>query len=160
MAYAFAGYFRLRHAMRPFFHRLLACTIPLSILASGQAHGQQGAESATPDLGGSLLQLGLGFLVVLAVLFASLWLLKRLTSPQGRTPGLMRVISSLAVGPRERVVLMEVGDQWLLVGVGPGHISKIGELPRQALTPGTDVSTPDFSAWLKRALERRPGKDA
>lgn len=145
-------------AMRPFPRYSFAFTAPLVLLLPGLARGQQTTENGPPDLGGSLLQLGMGFLMVLALLFASLWLLKRLTSPRGQTPGLMRIVSSLAVGPRERVVLMEVGEQWLLVGVGPGHISKIGELPRQTLAPAASAPiAPDFSAWLKHALERQPG---
>ena len=144
----------------------LTTSVGLAVLLPQISLAQQGESTppppaTSPDLGGSLLQLGFGFAAVLALLFASLWLLKRLSAPRGQAGGLMKVISSLAVGPRERVVLMEVGDQWLLVGVGPGHISKLGELPRQALPPATgNPAAPEFAAWLKRAIERRPGQGA
>lgn len=73
----------------------------LSGLAPAWAFGQQAetTAAASPDLGGSLLQLGFGFVAVLAVLFASLWLLKRMTSPKGQSAHLMKVVSTLAVGP-------------------------------------------------------------
>ncbi|RTL57777.1 MAG: flagellar biosynthetic protein FliO [Rhodocyclaceae bacterium] len=130
----------------------------LALFAPGLALAQQEPAGASPDLGASLAQLGVGFALVVALLFGCLWLLKRITSPQGRSTGLMKVVSSLAIGPRERVVLMEVGDQWLLVGVGPGHISKLGEIPRQALPDSPANPAPEFSAWLKRAMEHRLGK--
>jgi len=135
---------------------LLAGLVP--VLAFGQ-QAEQATTTSSTDLSGSFVQLGFGFVIVLALLFASLWLLKRLTSPGGQAGGLMKIVSSLTVGPRERVILMEVGDQWLLVGVGPGHITKLGELPKQALpaTPNSP-STSDFSVWLKKAIERRPGQ--
>lgn len=135
----------------------------LSGLAPVLAFGQQAETTAatSPDLGGSLLQLGFGFVVVLAVLFASLWLLKRMTSPKGQSAHLMKIVSTLAVGPRERVVLMEVGELWLVLGVGPGHMTKLGEVPRQSLPPAPSVgTTPDFPAWLKRALDNRTGRGA
>lgn len=132
-------------------HLVLFTFSLLPILARGQQ------TTASPDIGSNLLQLGFGFITVLALLFVSLWLLKRLTAPRGQTTGLMRVVSSLAVGPRERVLLMEVGEQWLLIGVGPGHITKLGDLPRQALPPSSpEHGMPDFALWLKKALERRP----
>lgn len=112
-----------------------------------------------PDMGSSLLQLVLGFALVLAMLFGCLWLLKRLSAPRGSTAGAIRVISGAAVGPRERVVIVEIADQWLVLGVAPGQVSKLHELPKGS-TPGstpavTEANTPDFAAWLKRTLERR-----
>lgn len=116
--------------------------------------------SPSADLGGSLLQLGLGFIAVMAVLFGCLWLLKRLNAPMGRAGGLMKVITTLPLGTRERAVLIEVGGQWLLIGMGPSYMVKLAELPRQDLpaTP-TAQAMPDFSAWLKRALERNKSSD-
>ena len=34
-----------------------------------------------------------------------------------------KVHASLAVGPRERVVLVEMANEWLLLGVAPGRVS-------------------------------------
>ncbi|GAB2182528.1 flagellar biosynthetic protein FliO [Denitratisoma sp. agr-D3] len=138
------------------------CASPLLLLPLlARAQQAETPAASSPELGTSLLQLGFGFIVVLALLFASLWLLKRLTAPKGQASHLMKVISTLAVGPRERVVLMEAGEQWLVLGVAPGRVTKLGEMPRQALpavTAGTTV--PDFSAWLKRALDKRSGGGA
>jgi flagellar protein FliO/FliZ len=116
--------------------------------------------SPSSDLSGSLIQLGFGFTVVMAVLFGCLWLLKRLSAPHGRSGGLMKVITTLPLGTRERAVLIEVGGQWLLIGMGPSYMVKLAELPRQDLPPAPQgPAVPDFSAWLKRALERKKGSD-
>lgn len=146
-------------AFLPTPRRPAALATGLALLASPcWAMAQQEPAATNPDLGASLMQLGVGFALVLALLFGCLWLLKRITSPQGRSAGLMKVVSSLAIGPRERVVLVEVGEQWLLVGVAPGHISKLGDMPRQALSTAPAAPAPEFSVWLKRAMEHRLGK--
>lgn len=93
------------------------------------AHAQSAVPPAT-DLGGSIMQLVLGLAVVIALLFASLWLLKRLSAPRGQAAGLLRVVAGTAVGPRERVVIVEVGGTWMVLGVAPGQVSALAEIPK------------------------------
>lgn len=118
-------------------------------------------DAAVPDAGGSIGQMLLGLAAVLAMLVGSLWLLKRLTLPRGPSAGLMRVVAGTVVGPRERVVLLEVGSSWLVLGVAPGAVSMLAEVPRQDMPPGpTGETGKDFAHWLKRITERRHGPQA
>ncbi|OHC69110.1 MAG: flagellar biosynthetic protein FliO [Rhodocyclales bacterium GWA2_65_20] len=111
-----------------------------------------------PDAGGSIVQMLLGLAVVLAMLVGSLWLLKRLTLPRGPTSGLMRVVAGTPVGPRERVVLLEIGSTWLVLGVAQGEVSMLAEVPRQDLpaAPAGDVGK-DFASWLRQITDRHHG---
>ncbi len=110
-----------------------------------------------PNLGGSLLQMFLGLGVVLAFLVGGLWLLKQLTQRRGENSRLMRVVAGTAVGTRERVVIVEVGSTWLVLGVAPGRVSALAEIPRQPLPPGSEARPAgvDFPDWL-RNLTGRP----
>jgi flagellar protein FliO/FliZ len=85
---------------------------------------------------GSLLRLLVGLVVVLATLFALAWLVRRTGAVSAGRGGLVRVLASAAVGQRERVVLVEVGDQQLLVGVAPGSVRTLMEFA----TPVADGS--------------------
>jgi len=119
------------------------------------------AQTAAPgqDLGASVVQMILGLAVVLALLFASLWLLKRLSTPRGTAAGLLRVVAGTAVGARERVVVVEVGNTWLVLGVAPGRVSALAEVPRTALPPDASAPAPmDFAGRLKSLLERRDAR--
>ncbi len=98
--------------------------------------------------------MALGFGIILALLFGTLWLLKRISSPHGFQANLLRVIGSTAVGPRERVVIVEVGDRWLVLGVAPGRVSALHELPRQA-APAAPSGGDDFASRIRRGLEKR-----
>ena len=120
------------------------------------------AESAAvPDAGGSVVQMLLGLMAVLAMLVGSLWLLKRLTVPRGPTSGLMKVVAGTAVGPRERVVLLEIGSTWLVLGVAAGEVSMLAEMSRQDLpaAPKSEAGK-DFANWLKQITDRRHGSQA
>ncbi|WP_284155485.1 flagellar biosynthetic protein FliO [Sulfuricystis multivorans] len=124
--------------------------IPLARAAEG------GAVSSAPDLGASALSMFFGLIVVLALLIGALWLMKRLGQPHGAAAGLMRVVAGVAVGPRERVVILELGNSWLVLGVAPGQVTTLAEIPRQELPPGVALSTAgEFPDWLKRMVHRR-----
>ncbi|MFN6960925.1 MAG: flagellar biosynthetic protein FliO [Rhodocyclaceae bacterium] len=115
--------------------------------------------AAAPDLGSSALSMILGLLVVLALLVGALWLMKRLSQPHGAAAGLMRVIAGVAVGPRERVVILELGNSWLVLGVAPGQVNALAEIPRQELPSNAQLpAAGEFPAWLQRIVENRGKK--
>lgn len=114
--------------------------------------------AATPiEAGSSLLQVILSLVVVVLLLLGTLYLLKRLSAPRGAGAGLLRVIAGAAVGTRERVVVVEVGDTWLVLGVAPGSVTALHQLPRRDVpeTNLTGSGGKDFSGWLKQVMERR-----
>lgn len=101
--------------------------------------------------------LGLG--VVVALLLASLWLIKRLSAPRGPAAGL-KVLGGVAIGSRERLVLVEVGDKVLVLGVTANNINTLhttdaGSLALTTPTGSSERREPEFAGWLKRSLERR-----
>ena len=99
--------------------------------------------------------MGLGLLGVLALLVGSLWLLKKLTAQRGGAAGLMRVVAATAIGGRERVVIVEVGSTWLVLGVAPGRVSALAEIPRQTLSEAPPSPAPRaMPQWLQRVLHR------
>jgi flagellar protein FliO/FliZ len=116
------------------------------------------AESSAPigELGGHLVQAILGLAVVLAVLIVGLKLIKRLSHSGTAVAGQLRVLGGAAVGPRERVVLVEIGETWLVLGVAPGRVNSLHALPRRD-TAVPSIRPPaggDFQSWLARLMER------
>jgi len=65
-----------------------------------------------------LLALG----IVLALIAGMAWLLRRLAPGQIGRAGDLRVVSAVAVSAKERVVLVDVGDTRLVLGVAPGQV--------------------------------------
>jgi flagellar protein FliO/FliZ len=65
-------------------------------------------------------------------------------------------VGGIAVGSRERVLLLEVGEHWLVVGVAPGSVTGIATLPRGELPDGPQTSAPDFARVLARLKGGHP----
>jgi len=120
----------------------------LLLLASSAAlHAADAAAPAPPPSGaGAVIQM-LGALgVVLAALFAVLWLLRRISGGKLAGPAPIRTVGGIAVGSRERVLLLEIGDHWLVVGVAPGSVTGIATLPRGELQQDSAQPAPPISA--------------
>ncbi len=130
--------------------------LPLSILAALPELAIAEGNAPPPDMGGGVLQMLLSLMVVILLLFGSLYLIKRLSVTRGATAGLLRVIAGTALGARERVIILEIGDTWLVLGVTPGRITPLHQLPRQALTPTAETTEParNFASRLKHLMER------
>jgi len=86
------------------------------------------------------LQAVAGLALVLAVIGGAAWLMQRVQkfAPSRGSPLSLR--GTLAVGPRERVVLVELEQTWLVLGVAPGRVNALHTLPKGTLpqaTPGS-----------------------
>ena len=109
---------------------------------------------------GSLIQVILALLVVLAAIGASAWLLRRYGPTQMGPNGALRVLGGVMIGQRERLMLVEVGETWLIVGVAPGRVTAVHSMPRPAQSEQqvqAMVQQPGFADWLKTAWQKRGG---
>jgi len=107
---------------------------------------------------GSVLQVILSLILVLAAVFVVGWILKRINLPQQGAGNALKVISGIAVGQRERIVLVEVNDTWLVVGVAPGQVNALHTMPKGVLPSASNPTAGDdnkFQGWLKQMMEKR-----
>lgn len=98
------------------------------LLAWGGA--ARAAELAPPGLGGAgVAQMLLGLGLVLALILGAAWLLRRFAPLRGIGGEVIRLRGGLALGARERLVLVEVDNVRLLVGVAPGRVQTLYVFP-------------------------------
>ena len=108
-------------------------------------------EPATaPGLSGGLVQATLGLAVVLALIWGAGRIVRRVAPGTATTGSAIRVVAAQSVGPRERVVLIEVGEHWLLVGVAPGQVNALQALPK-GTAPAAAAPSTGFGRLLNRA---------
>ncbi|MDR3299028.1 MAG: flagellar biosynthetic protein FliO [Candidatus Accumulibacter sp.] len=120
------------------------------------AAAQTGAIPETPAVpGGAMLQMLFGLALIVGLLFLGAYLLRRFNGGGtfGNT-GPLRVVGRLALSPRERIVLIEVGDSWIVVGIVPGQIETLHTLPKGELPVGKETEN-RFGLWLKHVAERK-----
>ncbi|WP_018229918.1 flagellar biosynthetic protein FliO [Methyloversatilis universalis] len=134
----------------------LSASILLALVAL-PLQAAEPAAAAAPVSGAAAVVQMLGALgLVLAVLLGAMWLLRRLSGSKLAGPAPIRTVGGIAVGSRERVLLLEVGEHWLVVGVAPGSVTGIATLPRGELPEGPQASAPDFASVLARLKGGRP----
>jgi flagellar protein FliO/FliZ len=131
-----------------------ACPLALALFAGSSL--AQTAAAETPGLSASLLlQTVLALLLVIGILFLAAYLLRRLNGGRGfGSTGPLRVVGGLMIGTRERIVLVEIADTWIVVGLVPGQIRTLHTLPKGELQPAGDGER-HFAQWLKQLTERR-----
>lgn len=100
----------------------------------------------------AILQLLVGLLFVIALIFLLAWIARRSLGVT-QTGRHMRVITGLPLGAREKVVLVEVGKEQMLLGVAPGRVNLITRFEE----PVVDSAEPEgaFGQRLVEALQRR-----
>lgn len=97
----------------------------------------------------------LSFVLVIALIPAALWLLRR--TPMGiaaQGNQYLRTVSTMTLSNTQRIVTVEVGTgedrQWLVLGVTPQSITTLHQMPPQAEAPAAPAAVPAFGDLLAR----------
>lgn len=98
-------------------------------------------------------QLLAGLVLVLLVFMGLAWLVRRSGVAGGFSQQGLKVIATLPLSTRERVVLIQAGSQQLLLGVAPGRVNLLQSFD-QPLIAVPAAANPTFSQWLQRAKAR------
>lgn len=136
-------------------------TLPLSVAAraAGAAAFAAPTQISAPSAGFSVMRMVFALILVLAAVYAAAALLRRMRvlGPAGTAE--LQVVSQVALGARERAVLLRAGSQQLLVGVAPGSVRLLCTLaepvapPAEPETAGA-AAKPNFRELLRRSLGR------
>lgn len=120
---------------------------PVKKLIDGASDGK-----LTPDI--NPMEIITALFVVILGIIAVAWLLRRFGSMHSPMGGSIRVMGGISMGTRERIVLLQVGEEQLLVGVAPGRIQTLHvlEKPISDLNPQAQ-SISSFADRFKVALQ-------
>lgn len=134
---------------------------PFNILAADKTAPVGAAPLADPTATGNLLQVSLSLVVVLVLIAATAWLLRRYIQTPTAAQGFLKVLGGVSLGPRERAVLLQVGDKQLLIGVAPGQIHMLHALEQPLIITAREVAiSGTFAERLVQAVRQNatPGK--
>jgi len=105
-----------------------------------------------PINAGSIMQLLAGLILVVGLILLLGWLVRRYSGLPGQNKAL-RVIASLPLSPREKLVLVQAGEQQLLLGVAPGRVNLLQSYDQPLIEPG--VAMGEFASRLQQAMSRK-----
>ncbi|WP_095127768.1 flagellar biosynthetic protein FliO [Pseudomonas sp. Irchel s3h14] len=133
--------------------------LPFSVMAAEPVAtaASAAAPAVSSGVAGQLTQLVFGLLLVLGLIFFLAWLLRRVqqAGPAGKGQ-VIELIGSRALGPRDRLMLVQVGNEQILLGLSPGTITALHVLKEPVQVPsGTEKATPEFAQRLMELM----GKD-
>ena len=132
----------------------LLLALPLSALAA-EPVAQVAAAPAVGSVGGQLTQLVLGLLLVIGLIFLLAWLMRRVQRIGPGNGQVIELVGSRALGPRDRLVLVQVGEEQILLGLTPGRITPLHVLKTPVNVDQSKPATPEFAQRLMELL----GKD-
>lgn len=102
-----------------------------------------------PTLSGSIVSMLLSLIVVIAIIVLCAGLLKKTNLAMGKSKG-MSVVSILPIGTREKLVVVEVADKQLLLGVTSQNVSLIKELDEKLSMPSQASFGDSFQQIIKQ----------
>ena len=101
----------------------------------------------------NILNLILGLGLVVGLILGLAWLLRRLGHFQAGSDSRLRIIGGLSLGGRERLILVQVDNKRLLLGVTPGNIQSLCELGESPQND-TETNTHQFQQKLDENLRK------
>ena len=94
----------------------------------------------------------MGFILLL--IFALAWMMKKMQVAQNSQNGLINIVSAISVGQRDRIALIQVGEEQILVGLTPGKIEKLHELKQPLTLPQVNPAAQNFSEKFQQLMAR------
>ncbi|MCP5245823.1 MAG: flagellar biosynthetic protein FliO [Burkholderiales bacterium] len=95
--------------------------------------------------------------LVLVIIIAIAWMLKRFAIIPTTATGPIKIVSAASVGQRERVVIVEIEDTWLVLGVAPGKVNTLHSMEKSASISSDKtlkIAGGQFSEALNKSIEK------
>ena len=139
---------------------LIAAALVCSLVSCFAFAAGPGADATPVELpqpfavGSNFIGITLNLLLVLAAIVVLAWVFKRAQGVGRPAAGRLKVAATLPLGPRDRILLLEVGDEQILVGASSAGLRTLHVLEQplddSAVTPAADDES--FRARLSRAM--------
>lgn len=128
---------------------------PLTALAAEPQVAVTPVLANSGSVSSQLGQMLLGLLLVIGLIFMLAWLLRRVQQIGPRSNQVIKLLANQALGPRERLVLVQVGNEQVLLGLSAGRITPLHVMKEPVHLADAEPATPEFAQRLMELL----GKD-
>lgn len=137
---------------------LLAAINPVAVHAAEKAQGLSPVGLSAEVMGsGFLTQSATALFIVLVSVIGFAWMMRRFGRLQSSAKGALQMIDGMALSTRERIVLVQVGDTQILLGVAPGRVETVHVLDKPVQAEGRREMSGNFAARLKEVLGKEQG---
>lgn len=110
---------------------------------------------ATAVSGENILSMVLSLILILAIILLLAWGARRFGGMAFKGSHALKILTGISMGARERIVLVQVGEQQLLLGISPGRIQTLHVLDKPiSLDAGGEPVASAFANRLKSILNK------
>ncbi|MCP5093002.1 MAG: flagellar biosynthetic protein FliO [Gammaproteobacteria bacterium] len=103
--------------------------------------------------GGDILGMGVSMFIVIAVIVVLGWLYSRSRFNGGGSSDVINVVATRALGPKERLLVVEVADQQLLVGMTASGVQTLHVFEKPVCIATKAAQPAGFANRLRSAFE-------
>lgn len=113
---------------------VMVCTLSVFAASAVEENGEEFEKvvsSVEFDAGiqvDNLLQVLLALVAVILIIFVLSIALKKLSMLPGSSGRLIKVIAGISLSSKDRLLLIQVGDEQILISASPGNVRKVHEL--------------------------------
>ncbi|MCB1671984.1 MAG: flagellar biosynthetic protein FliO [Gammaproteobacteria bacterium] len=137
---------------------IIVIASPGNPLQAAEANGQPVRPDALVGAE-SMVQMLVALVVVVAIIVGLSLLVRRLSLVPGTSGGVIRIVGSLALNSKDRLLLVQVGEEQILISASPGRIGKVHDL-RSPVDPGhtgpaAKNPTGSFNSLLGQMLQKQ-----
>lgn len=132
---------------------------PIAVYAA-EVKPKLAANVSDPVTTSSILQVIIGLVIILAIIAIAAYVLRRFANLPGMNSDILKIVASLSMGPRDRIVLIQAGEQQVLIGVSPGRMQTLCELQTPIDIDASSTNLPGnfqnkFFSILKNQTSRK-----
>ena len=135
--------------------KTIGYSLPL-IAVSTQSEAQSSAS--TSDIG-TILSISLSLFVVLAIIFGLAYIMRRFTGVSSGN-GQLKVVASMMAGTKERIMVLQVGNEQHLIGITANNINHLANLkePLEVASASAAPTADNFKQKMIEAMASRMQK--
>lgn len=146
--------------MKRFLYRmgLFLAGLPVSCALLAAETAKSGPLTSEPIGSGSYVQMALGLLFIIALIFGMGWIIRRMGTFNSVASGSLKLLGGLSLGQREKIVLVQVGETQLLVGVAPGQVRTLHVLDKPVSEESAQPVSAGFAEKLNQLLKQQKSR--
>ena len=110
--------------------------------------------AATPGVGGGdILSLGASMFIIVGIIVLLGWLYSRSRFMSAGASDVINVVATRALGPKERLMVVEVADQQLLIGMTAAGVQTLHVLDKPVAAAQKESGQAGFAGRLRAAFQ-------
>ncbi len=123
----------------------------LGVSAADSLHRVDPMVRSAGSLWSLLLHLALSLTLIAALIWGSIYLMKRMSGRSSTKGGRrIRVVECRFIAPKKAIYIVQIGGRTMALGVTDAHITMLTELPDLPPETETAAASNAFSKWMKK----------